>query len=67
LVWLINAVLTHRHRPWGEWLKRGGFRQVIWPHLSARMLAPVGWLLGAEELLAVVAAEQEREAVQVGV
>ncbi len=26
LVWLTNAVLTRRHRPWVEWLKRGLLR-----------------------------------------
>ena len=26
LVWLTNAVPTHRHRPWVEWLKRGLLR-----------------------------------------
>jgi hypothetical protein len=26
LVWLAKAVLTRRHRPWVEWLKRGLLR-----------------------------------------
>ena len=26
LVWLTSAVLTRRHRPWVEWLKRGLLR-----------------------------------------
>jgi hypothetical protein len=50
-----------------------GCRQVIWPHLSSPVLAPGGvgsrcgsWLVGAEELGAVVGAEQEGEARQVG-
>ncbi len=44
-----------------------GSRQVSWPHLSSRILAP-GWLVGCglEEGFAVVAAQEEGEAVQVG-